>query len=49
MNKVVVEDYYHMTIVNENMNWMKSTHLLSSISLNLKAPFVYLPLLQEIE
>ena len=27
MNKVVIDDYYHMTIMNENMNWMKLTHL----------------------
>ena len=28
-----------MTIVDDNMNWMKLTHLLSSFSLNLRAPF----------
>ena len=39
MNKVVIEDYCHMTIISEIANWMKLTHLLSKISLNLRAPF----------
>ena len=30
MDKVVLEDCYHMTRGNEIMNWMKLTHLLSS-------------------
>ena len=25
MNKVVIEDYYHMTTMDENVNWMKQT------------------------
>ena len=28
MDKVVIEDYYHMTIMDENMNWVKLTYLL---------------------
>ena len=39
MNKVVIEDYDHVTIMYENLNWMKLTHLLSSNSLNLRALF----------
>ena len=32
-------DYYHMMIMNENINWMKQTHKLPfSFSLNLGAP-----------
>jgi hypothetical protein len=37
MDKVVIEDYYHTTIVDENMKHMKLTHLLSSFPLKLKA------------
>ena len=29
MDKVVIEDFYHMTIMDENFNWMELTHLLS--------------------
>ena len=29
MDKVVVEDYYHMTIMDENVNWMELAHLFS--------------------
>ena len=25
MDKVVIEDYYHMTVGDENVNWMKLT------------------------
>ena len=39
---VVIEDYYHMTTIDENMNWMKITHLFSNNSLNLRAPFIYI-------
>ena len=39
MDKVVIEDYYRVTIMDENMNWMKLTHLLSLFSLNPRAPF----------
>ena len=40
MDKVIIEDYYHMTIGDENVNWMKLTHLL--LTLNLKAFFWYI-------
>ena len=43
----VMKDYDHMTIIDENVNWMKLTYLLSMSSLNLKAPFVHLPLLKK--
>ena len=46
MNKVVIKDYNHMTTMDENMNWMKVTHVLSNFSLNLRPPFVNLHLLQ---
>ena len=39
MNLVVIEDYYHVTTINENMYWMKLIHLLSIFSLNLRVPF----------
>jgi hypothetical protein len=39
MHKGVIADYYHMTTMDENINWMKLTHLLLIISLNLRAPF----------
>jgi hypothetical protein len=29
MNKVVIEEFYHMTSMDANMNWMNLTHLLS--------------------
>jgi hypothetical protein len=35
----VIEDYYYMSTMNENMNWMKLTYMLSIISLNLWIPF----------
>ena len=25
---MIIEDYYHMTTIDENMKWMKLTHLL---------------------
>ena len=28
MNKAVIEDYYHMITMDENVNWMEVTHLL---------------------
>jgi hypothetical protein len=34
-NMLVIEDYDHMTIMDENMIWMKLTHLFSTLSLNL--------------
>jgi len=30
MDMVVIEDYYHMTTMDENMNSMKLKHLLST-------------------
>ena len=47
MDKVVLKDYYHMTTMDENVNWLKLTHLLSIFSLNLKAPFCTLHVLQK--
>jgi hypothetical protein len=44
MDRVPVEDHYHMTTMDESANWMKLTHLLSSFSLNLGALFVHLSL-----
>ena len=38
MDKVVIEDYYHMTVLNKNANWMELSHLLSILSLNPRAP-----------
>ena len=35
---VAIEDYDHMTIMDENMKWMKLTHLLSVFPLNLRGP-----------
>ena len=43
---VVIEDYYHMTIMDESINWMKLTHLLSTFPLNLRVAFyAYLEIL----
>lgn len=39
MDNVVIEDYCHMTTMDETMNWMKLTHILSNVPLNLRAPF----------
>jgi hypothetical protein len=39
MDKGVVKHHYYMTTMNENVNKMKLTHMLSKISLNLGAPF----------
>ena len=38
MNIVVIRVKYQMIIMNENMNWMKLTHLLPICTLNIKAP-----------
>ena len=35
---VVVEDFDHMKTMNENVHWMKLTHLLSIFPLNLRTP-----------
>ena len=45
MDTVVIEDYYRMTTMDEKVNWMKVTYLLSTFLLNLVPPFVHLPLL----
>ena len=39
MNKVVIGHYYYVTIMDENVNWMKLTCMLSMFSLNLEATF----------
>jgi hypothetical protein len=39
---VVIEDYDHMTSMNEIVKWMKLTHLLSIFSVSLRGPFVHL-------
>ena len=38
MNNVVIDDYYHLTTMYENVNWMELTQLLSKKSLNPRAP-----------
>jgi hypothetical protein len=38
MDRVVIEDCYYMTIMDENVNWMKLAHLMSKNN-NLRAPF----------
>ena len=43
---VVIEECDHMKTMDENVKWMKLTHLLAFFSLNLRAPFVHLHLLQ---
>jgi hypothetical protein len=45
---IVIKNYDHMTVMDENMSWMKLTNLLSKFSLNLKAFLVDLPLLQKL-
>jgi hypothetical protein len=35
IDRVDIEDYYHMTLVDKNVNWMKLTHLLLRLSLNI--------------
>ena len=42
LDRVVIRDYYHMTTMDENMNWMKPTHLLAISSLNLRRPLLYM-------
>ena len=32
MDKVVIEDYYHLTTMDENMNWIELTNLLCQFS-----------------
>ena len=45
MDKVIIEDYYHMKRMDENMNWMNE-HVLAFFSLNPRAPFCTSTLLQ---
>ena len=48
MDNVVIGEYYLMKIMDEDVNWMKLTHMLSVLSLHLTPPpFVHLPLLQK--
>ena len=42
MNNVVIKDYYHMTIIDENVNWKKLTYLLSFFALNPRGPYLYI-------
>jgi hypothetical protein len=42
MNKVVIEDFYHMTTMDENMNWMKLTHSLSKKLSKPYGPLLYI-------
>jgi hypothetical protein len=44
---VVINGYDCMKTMDGNMKWMKLTRSLSKKTLNLKAPFVHLPLLDE--
>jgi hypothetical protein len=49
MDMAVIEDYYHMTIMDENMNWMKLTYLLSNFTLNPTTSFAHLRLFQNLK
>ena len=33
MEMILIKNYYHMTSMDENVNWMKQTHLLSKKNL----------------
>lgn len=39
VDMIVIEDYYHVTTMDENVNIMKLTHLISKNPLNSRAPF----------
>ena len=39
MDNVVIGEYYLMKIMDEDVNWMKLTHMLSVLSLHLTPPF----------
>ena len=43
MNKVVIEDYYHIIIMDENVNWMEPAHMFTIFSLYPRAPLGTLP------
>ena len=38
---IVIEDFDLMTIMDENLNWMKLPHLFPNFSLNVRAPLLY--------
>ena len=40
MDKVVIEHYYHMTTINENVHWIRLPHVLSRFSSKLQGPFL---------
>ena len=44
MDKVVIEDYRHVVLINENMYWMKLTHLLSKKISKPQRPLLYVEL-----
>ena len=44
MDKVVIEEYYHMTTMDENVNWIELAHFLSKNILNPKGPLLYITL-----
>ena len=48
INMVVIKEYEHTKTVDENVKWMKPTHLLSIFSQTLGPPFVHLPILHKI-
>ena len=37
MDRAVIEDFYYMTIMDENVSWMKVAHVLVIFGLNLKS------------
>ena len=45
VDRVDIEDYDHMTKMNENMNWIKPTHLLTFFLYTSWPHFIHLPLL----
>lgn len=46
LDRVVIEEYYHTATMDEEVKYMKLTHLLSSFTLEVRHPFLDLPLLQ---
>ena len=47
LDRVVVEDYYYTTIMDENVNWMQHTYLISILFLNHKDPLYTLAFTSE--
>ena len=39
MDKIVIEDYYHMITMHEYVNWTELAHLLPNFPLTPKDPF----------